>query len=111
MGFCKPPVFQQFVSVFRGPFKNERQCATRNLSFGYPESFDVDFHGVVCVVSMKMRRRMIVIIHSNGDPEKLADRRHGQIFARSRNEPNPYCGTVPKLTDSVTLAFETTEFK
>lgn len=71
-----PPVSLKLNAMNRSPFQNEGECAARNLAPQYRQRFDRNFNFVFSVLRVKMRRRMIIVVHRYYYTEKLTNARH-----------------------------------
>jgi hypothetical protein len=74
--FGEQPVLPQFLAVFGGPFEHQGPGAAGQITFENAQRLNLDLCAPVGVVRMKMRRRMVIVVHPNRDAEKPADRGH-----------------------------------
>jgi hypothetical protein len=73
---AEPPILQQFLSMYRRPFLDRAQSTARQLTFEDFEGFDADRGFELALASVKVRRRMVIEVHSDQDLIERADRRH-----------------------------------
>jgi hypothetical protein len=59
-----------------GPFLDEIAGLARQLAVQDSSSGNIDLGLILGIDSVKMRRRMVALIHVDGDPVKLANARH-----------------------------------
>jgi hypothetical protein len=59
------------------PLQNQSQSPSRKLSTEDLQGLDAQCRLLARVPGVKMRRRVIVVVESDDDPEKLADPRQG----------------------------------
>ena len=67
------PIIAQLLPVKLGPIENQPEGPARELSFDESQRLDPDFRFMLAVYRMEMRRRVIVVIHSNDDPKEDAE--------------------------------------
>ncbi len=73
------PIVAQLLPMEFGPVENQRQGSARKLSLDKLQCFYPDLRLTIAVYSVEVRRRMIVIIHSDHDPKEDAERWHGKV--------------------------------
>lgn len=69
-------IIAQLFSVKFGPFEHKAKGPARKLSFDYLECSEGNFGFVFPADGVKVRRRVVVVIHSNDDSIKDAERWH-----------------------------------
>jgi len=76
------PVPRQFIAVLGGPLENQRGRPLRKRPLEDGQSIYRESRFVFPVAGMKVRRSVIVVVHSDDDAEEPADLRHVPIVAR-----------------------------
>ena len=82
MGSSQFPVLTEGFSIHRSPFEHQGVNPPGKAAFGDIEGVDPIDGGMIPVVGVEVRRRMIVVVHANHDPEKGRDGRHVAILPR-----------------------------
>jgi hypothetical protein len=84
------PVLQQLKLVDRRPLKNHWGSPARKFAIQYKDRLDSNLYLLLTIRNMKVGRIVIVVIHSDYDPEKPADLGHCPILTL----PDANCLTV-----------------
>ena len=71
----KLPVFSQFGLMLALPFEHCCQSTSRKAAFD-SSAPDFERYFILPIFSMKVRRRMVAIVHSYNNAEKATDFRH-----------------------------------
>jgi hypothetical protein len=75
------PIVAQLLSMKLGPVENQPEGPARQLSLDQFQCLDPDFRLMLAVYRVEVRRRMIVIIHSDNDSEEDAECWHVRVSA------------------------------
>ena len=67
------PIVAQLRPMKLGPVENQPEGPARQLSLDQFQSLDSDFGFILAVDRVEVRRRMVVIIHSDDDSEEDAE--------------------------------------
>ena len=81
LGRGQAPIFHEFGAMPGRPFENEPEGARRQFAAGHFKGGDRDHHLEPLVPSMEVRRRMVVVVHRDDDPEKPSDLGHKAFYA------------------------------
>ncbi len=70
------PIISQFLLMKLRPFRGQAESPARKLPLNNLKRVDVYLSFVLSIYCVKMRRRVIVVVHPNDDSKKDAERWH-----------------------------------